>query len=125
MKTNFIQITKGQVKQIAAEISKRWKFENHGTYYNCIDTKTGQRSNDGGDKNFAHYYFSNAVECAYLKLISEDYSYFDWQKHGVAETEDRKSYAMCIACEIEKLLCGFTSECREMARERLLTSKTV
>lgn len=122
---NFKQISNGQVKQIAAEISKRWKFENHGTYYNCIDTKTGQRSNDGGDKNFAHYYFSNAVERAYLKLIGEDYSYFDYQKHGVAKTEDRKSYTMCIACEIERLLCGFTTEGREMAKERLLNSQAV
>ena len=93
---NYTQITNGQVKQMASEISKRWKFENHGSYYNCIDTKTGQRSNDGGAKNFAHYNFTNAIECAYL---------------------------MCISCQIEKLLCGFTHEGREMAYERLRNSQ--
>lgn len=120
---NYTQITNGQVKQMASEISKRWKFENHGSYYNCIDTKTGQRSNDGGAKNFAHYNFTNAVECAYLKLIGENYTYLDWQKHGVTETNDRRSYIMCISCQIEKLLCGFTHEGREMAYERLRNSQ--
>ncbi len=120
---NFNRITNGQVKQIAAEISKRWKFENHGIYYNCIDTKTGQESNRGGKHNFAHYSFTNAVEFAYLELIGKDYSYFDYQNSSVLESNDRKSYCMSIACEIEKLLCRFTHEGREMAHERLINSQ--
>lgn len=120
---NFKQITNAQVKQIAVEISKRWKFKNFGSYYNCIDTKTGQESNRGGDKNFAHYYFTNAVEFAYLKLIGEDYTYFDWQRHGVQETNDRKHYASCIAWKIEELLCGFTCEGRKTSYKTLIDEK--
>lgn len=120
---NFIQITNGQVKKIATQISKRWKFVNYGTYYNCIDTKTGQQSVMGGDKNFAHYHFKNAVESAYLKLIGEDYTYFDWARHGVHETNDRKGYVFCICNKIEELLCGFTSEGRVAAYNKLINTQ--
>jgi hypothetical protein len=119
---NFIKITNSQIQQIANEISKRWKFENFGSYYNCIDTKTGQESNQGGAGNFASYHFNNAVESLYLNLIGEDNLYFDWQKHGVKETNDRKDYVKCIAYEIEHILCEYTNKGRTLVYEKLLQS---
>lgn len=102
------QITIGQVKKIASEVSKRWKFVNHNSYYNCIDTKTGQKSNDGGDYNFASYYFDYKVECLYLEMIGENYNYLkDWQTYGVKETQERQRYMYKIQMEVIKLLCGF------------------
>lgn len=104
---NVKQITIGQVKQIALEVSKRWQFVNHKIYYNCIDTKTGQESNHGGRNNFASYHFLNFVESMYLQFINENNLYFDWQRHGVKETQDRKSYVFKIKNKVVNLLCGF------------------
>ena len=100
-------ITVGQVKQIASEISKRWQFVNHSSYYNCIDTKTGQCSNQGGKYNFASYHFLNRVESMYLQLIGETALYFDWQSCGVENVNNRKNYVCRIKDEVVKLLCGF------------------
>jgi hypothetical protein len=100
-------ITNSQLKEFAKEISKRWKFINYHCYYNCIDTKTGEESNRGGDKNFAYYNFRNAVQSMYLKSIGEDYSYFDWQKYGVAHQNKVESYCFKINAGIIELLCGF------------------
>lgn len=104
---NSNRITVAQVKEIAKEISTRWTFVNHGSYYNCIDTKTGERSNDGGDGNFASYNFICRVETLYLKMIGKDYSYFDWQSQGVDETNERKNYIFSIRDKVVELLCGF------------------
>jgi len=101
------KISLKQVKQIASEISKRWKFVKHSSYYNCIDTKTGQESNVGGDYNFASYHFNNAVEAMYLSMIGENALYLDWSTVGVKESEERKSYIYKIRKEIVRLLCGF------------------
>lgn len=101
------QITIGQVKKMALEISKRWGFVNHGTYYNCIDTKTGQQSTMGGDRNLASYHFECEVERLYLELIGENNLYFNWQSVGVNVSEARKNYVWKIKDEIVRHLCGF------------------
>lgn len=103
-------ITNRQVKEIAKEVSKRWRFVNHDSYYNCIDTKTGQQSNQGGDYNFASYHFMNKVEAMYLNFINENALYFDWQTNGVKETNERKSYVFRIENKVVELLCGFTTQ---------------
>jgi hypothetical protein len=101
------QITLGQVKQIALEVSKRWKFVNHGSYYNCVDTKTKQSSNQGGNYNFASYNFWCKVELMYLAFIGENSLYFDWQLNGVDVSNNRKIYVYKITEEVVKMLCGF------------------
>ena len=101
------RITNGQVKQISAEIAKRWKFKNHGSYYTCTDTKTGQKSNEGGKYNFASYHFHFKVQEMYLKLIGENPTYMDWNSQGVKEVEERKYYVLRIKNRIVELLCGF------------------
>jgi len=121
MEMQFKRITNGQVKQIAETISKRWKFVNHGSYYNCIDTKTRQSSNQGGDYNFATLYFHHAVESEYLKLIGEQTSYLDWQMYGVPATTDRKTYIFCIEWKVIELLCGFKDSGRDACYERLIS----
>lgn len=107
---NFKRITQGQVKQIALEISKRWKFVNYGNYYNCIDTKTNQQSISGGDYNFASYHFQNKIESQYLKLINENSLYFDWSQAGVKVTEERKMYLLKVRYKVIHILCGFVSD---------------
>ena len=102
------RITIGQVKVIAKEISKRWQFVNHGSYYNCIDKKTGQESNHGGDYNFASYWFKNKVEDMYLHMIAEDTRY----TRSCTEKDKRQRwlYLYKIQKEVVRLLCGFTGE---------------
>ena len=102
------RITKGQVKQIALEISKRWNIVNHNTYYNVIDTKTGQSSIEGGNKNFSSYYMYCKIESMYLQMIAENAWYFDWQINGVDISHNRRTYVFKIKDEVVKLLCGFS-----------------
>lgn len=102
-----ITITLGQVKQIAKRASVRFKFYNHGTWFNCIDTQTGQNSSEGGDYNFASYNFKNFVEHEYLQMIGEDALYFDWFTVGVSVSEERKSYVLKIKNKVINLLCGY------------------
>lgn len=104
------QITKGQVKQIALEISKRWNLVNRNSYYNVIDTKTGQSSIAGGDKNFSSYYMDCKIEFMYLQMIGETALYFDWQTNGVDISNNRKNYVFKIKDEVVRLLCGFNIE---------------
>lgn len=101
------QISNGQVKQIALEISKRWNLVNRGVYYNVIDTKTGKSSIEGGDKNFASYSMYCKIEMMYLKMIGENALYFDWQSNGVEVSNNRKNYVFKIKDEVVRLLCGF------------------
>ena len=102
------QITKGQVKQIAREISKRWNIINKNSYYNVIDTKTGQSSIEAGDKNFSSYYMYCNIEFMYLKMIGENSLYFDWQSTGVDISNNRKNYIFKIKDEVVRLLCGYS-----------------
>ena len=104
------QITKGQVKQIAAEISKRWNLVNRNSYYNVIDTKTGICSIEGGDKNFSSYYMYCKIEYLYLQMIGENALYFDWKINGVDTSNNRKNYVFKIKDEVVRLLCGFSIE---------------
>ena len=104
---NLIKITVGQVKQITLDVSKRWEFKNHNSYYNCIDNKTGQQSNDGGNYNFAHYHFQNFVEYKYLQMINKNSLYLDWQTVGVDNSNSRKTYIKEIQYKVVELLCGF------------------
>lgn len=104
------QITNGQVKQIALEISKRWKLQNRGTYYNVIDTKTGKSSIEGGDKNFSSYHMYCKIESMYLHLIDENALYFDWVTSGVECSLDRKNYAFKIKYKVVELICGFQTK---------------
>ena len=108
--TNGIKrITHGQVRVIALEISKRWNLSNRGSYYNVTDTKTGQSSIEGGDKNFSSYYMYCQIEYIYLQMIEENALYFDWQSNGVEVSNKRKNYVFRIKDEVVKLLCGFDS----------------
>jgi len=96
-------ITIGQVKEIAKTISKRWKFVNRGSYYNCIDTKTGQQSIQGGDYNFASYWFKNKVEDMYLAMIGEDTRYT--RSCSERDKRERRQYLYRIQNEVIRLLC--------------------
>jgi len=102
------QITKGKVKQIALEISKRWNLVNRNSYYNVIDTKTGQSSIEGGNINFSSYYMYCKIEFMYLQMIGENALYFDWQTNGVDISNNRKNYVFKIKDEVVRLLCGFS-----------------
>ncbi len=104
------RISNGQVKEIANQISKRWKFDNHNSYFNCIDVETGQRSNDGGDYNFASKRFNDRVESLYLNMIGENSLYFQWSEVGVTESNERKTYLMKIQYKVVFLLCGYKSK---------------
>ena len=101
------QITDEQVNQIALEIGTRWNLINRGSYYNVIDTKTGQSSIAGGDKNFASYNMLCKIEMMYLQMIGENALYFDWQSNGVEASNTRKNYVFNITDEVVKILCGF------------------
>ena len=101
------QITLGQVKQIALEISQKYEIVNRGTYYNVIDKKTRQCSIEGGDGNLVSYSFYSLVEYTYLKLINENGLYFDWQTYGVEVTLERKNYAFKIKDKVVELLSGY------------------
>ena len=97
-------LTSTQVQEIASQIAQRWEFIDYGSYYNCIDTKTGQRSNNGGDYNFSHYNFHNMVEVLFLSSVGEKYNYFDWQLNGVSESNERKGYIFNLCREIVDIL---------------------
>lgn len=101
------QISIGQVKQIAFEVSKRWNLINRNSYYNVIDTKTGKSSIEGGDKNFSSYHMYCKIEFMYLQMIGENALYFDWQSNGVEVSNNRKNYVFKIKDEVVSLLCGF------------------
>lgn len=101
------QITLGQVKQIALEVSKKYEVVNRGTYYNIIDKKTRKCSIEGGSQNFVSGSFYCLVEYVYLKLINENGLYFDWQTHGVDITLERKNYAFKIKDKVVEILSGY------------------
>jgi hypothetical protein len=101
------QITLGQVKQIALEVSQKFDIVNRGTYYNVIDKKTRKCSIEGGNGNLVSYHLYCIVENAYLKLINENALYFDWQSYGVDITLERKNYAFKIKDKVIELLCGY------------------
>ena len=100
-------LTEAQISAIAVNVSDRWQFTNYGSYYNITDTKTGQRSNDGGDRNFASYNLHNSITSLYLKAIGETYSYLDWQVNGVAFTNEIQAYLFRINLSVVKILCGY------------------
>lgn len=102
---NTKQLTVGQVKLIAKDVAKRWKFVNRGSYYNCIDTQTGQQSILGGKYNFASYYFHNRVERMYVEMVGEDLRYTNSCSNS--EKIERQSYLFKIQREVIKILCGF------------------
>lgn len=101
------QITLGQVKQIALEVSKKFDIVNRGTYYNIIDKKTRKCSIEGGKHNLVSYQLYCMVESAYLKFIGETPLYFDWQSCGVNTTLERKNYAFKIKDKVVELLCAY------------------
>ena len=105
--TQVHQITLGQVKQIALQVSKKFELINRGTYYNIIDKKTRQCSIQGGGKNLTYSSFYNLIEYAYLQLINANGLYFDWQTNGVDEANQRKLYVFKIQYKIVELLCGY------------------
>lgn len=101
------QITLGQVKQIALEVSKKFDIVNRGTYYNIIDKKTRKCSIEGGKHNLVSYQLYCIVESAYLKFIDESPLYFDWQSYGVNTTLERKNYAFKIKDKVVEILSGY------------------
>ena len=101
------QITLGQVKQIALEVSQKYEIVNRGNYYNVIDKKTRQCSIEGGDKNLVSHTLFCIVQSAYLKLINENALYFDWQINGVGVTNDRRNYTFKIKDKVVEILCGY------------------
>lgn len=101
------QITLGQVKQIALEVSQKFEVVNRGTYYNIIDKKTRKCSIEGGDSNSVSGSFYSLVEYIYLKFINENGLYFDWQTYGVDVTLERKNYAFKIKDKVVELLSGY------------------
>ena len=103
------QITLGQVKQIAFQVSKKFEFVNRGDYYNIINRKTRQCSIEGGDKNNTYGSFYNLIEHAYLQLINENAYYFMWDINGVDATNERKNYVFKIKYKVVELLCGYNT----------------
>ena len=101
------QITVGQVKQIALELSKKFELVNRGDYYNIINRKTRQCSIQGGDKNNTYGSFFNLIEQTYLQLINENAFYFMWDINGVDATNERKNYVFKIQDKVVELLCGY------------------
>jgi hypothetical protein len=101
------QITLGQVKQIALEVSKSYELINRGTYFNCIDRKTRQSSLEGGRSNLVYAHLCGVVRSMYLSFIESDGNYFDWQLFGVQESNNRKEYLMKVEQKVVELLCGF------------------
>lgn len=101
------QITLGQVKQIAKEVSKKYEVINRGTYYNIIDKKTRKCSIEGGSQNLVSGSFYSLIEYLYLKLINENGLYFDWQTYGVDITLERKNYAFKIKYKVVEILSGY------------------
>lgn len=101
------QITLGQVKQIALEVSKKYEIVNRGIYYNVIDKKTRKCSIEGGKGNFVSYHLYCMVESFYLKFINENAMYFDWQTYGVNVTLERKNYVFQIQNKVVELLSGY------------------
>lgn len=104
------KVTIGQVKQIAKLVSEKFEFVNHGSYYNIINKKTRQCSNQGGRNNLVYGHFCNLVEFEYLNMICENGLFFDWQIHGVDISNERKSYVYRIQYKVVELLCGFKTE---------------
>jgi hypothetical protein len=103
------QITLGQVKQIALEVSQKFEIVNRGTYYNIIDKKTRKCSIEVGKINLVSFNLYCIVENAYLKFIDETPLYFDWQTYGVDVTLERKNYAFKIKDKVVELLCGYNN----------------
>lgn len=103
------QITLGQVKQIALEVSKKYEIVNRGAYYNVIDKKTRKCSIEGGDNNLISYKMFCIVKNAYLKFINENAMYFDWQTYGVDITLERQNYVFKIQNKVVQLLSGYTN----------------
>ena len=101
------QITLGQVKHIALEVSKKFELVNRGIYYNIINKKTRQCSIQGGGKNLTFGSFLNLIEYSYLQLINENGLYFAWDQHGVDVTKKRKEYLFKIHYKVVELLCGY------------------
>jgi hypothetical protein len=101
------QITLGQVKQIALEVSQKYEIVNRGTYYNIIDKKTRQCSIEGGDGNLVSYNLFCIVQSAYLKFINENALYFDWKTCGVDISLERKHYTFKIKDKVVQILCGY------------------
>ena len=101
------QITIGQVKQIALEISENFELVNRGNYYIVIDKKTRQSSLQGGRNNLVSYSMNSVIEFTYLNLINENGNYFDWSINGVDVTKERHAYVFKIKQKIVELLCGY------------------
>lgn len=107
METIIKQITLGQVKQIALEVSKKFELVNRGIYYNIIDKKTRQCSIQGGDKNLTFFRLYDLIRYSYLQLINENDLYFAWDVNGVENTNQRKEYVYKIQYKVVELLCGY------------------
>jgi hypothetical protein len=107
MQNTVKQITLGQVKQIALEVSKHYELTSNGTYYNIIDKKTRKCSIQGGDKNLTYGDFYNLIEYSYRGIIAENGLYFDWQTNGVNVSLNRKKYVYKIQSKIVEIICGF------------------
>jgi len=109
LKTNTMttQITLGQVKQIAAQVSEKFSLVNRGTYYNVIDIKTGKSSIEGGKGNLTSYFMDDLIQYLYLQMIGENGLYLDWQINGVDISNERKNYIIKIKIKIVELICGY------------------
>jgi hypothetical protein len=107
MENTLKQITLGQVKQIAAEVSKHFELTSNATYYNIIDKKTRKCSIQGGDKNLTYGDFYDLIQYNYLCLVGENGLYFDWQSNGVHISLERKKYVYKIQSKVVQLICGF------------------
>ena len=107
--TDAIKLNDEQVNQIAAKVGERFTIENYGTYYNVTDTDTGERSNDGGDYNFATFNMYKTVETLYLSAIGQTHLYFDYQTSGVKQAKHRRGYVMMLKREVVRILSGFES----------------
>lgn len=108
MKT--LTITLGQVKQIANELSKSYKVENRGSYFNIIDRKTNQSSIEGGKYNLVSYKFQNIVQKMILDFCNKPHSEFDWFTVGVDISNENESYWFKVYYKVIELICGFKTK---------------
>lgn len=103
-KMTTIEITIGQVKEIAKEVSVRFEVKCKGDYYNVIDRKTRKSSIEGGDKNLTYYSFFDLIRFLTLKFSGKTSSELDWSCVGVDVSDNNQSYLFKIKDKIVELI---------------------
>lgn len=103
MKT--LQITRGQVKQIALLISERYAVANRGMYYVVTDIKT--KANSLEPKSLVSYNMQCAITREVLRYSGKTYAELDHQNVGVEVARNNEDYTFEVKNEVIKLLSGF------------------